>query len=360
VVLSSTRDQVPDHLQKYLPEFPNRVMREEHQLSGTAITKAPKPELAPAEVHVETPVAPKPVIPVPEAGEMPAVESKFFVSQAKPPSIGMTQPVSEATPVLSSAGEAVAEAGEGASRASRIAEVGGAVAPMVVGGVIGGVVSAAKGNSAKQVAKDTAYGAADGAFGITDSKIAHDPKQRMTDRVLAGGRSATAKIATVAGGASLVPGGQEMAPVAAVAGIANLGLGVLQDAAYWTHLANNPGTISQIGEALGQFDKVCAANGLAMAQQNGSLIAAAGKGALSGDYQKALTSGNRESAEIARAEYTSHLTNLMIHGKIPKETYEAVEKLAEKAFTESEKNGFRPPAPPSVVAKSTGPRTPGV
>jgi hypothetical protein len=217
-------------------------------------------------------------------------------------------------------------------------------APMVMDAAIEAVKTAFHGGSIGEIAVAGGRGAANGAFSANDAPTMSNVHERVADRVLAGGRMITATGATFFGGISLVPGGQEALPVSLTLLGANQALGLAQDAAYYSHLADHPGVIASDYAALKEYKHATEVNARQIPADNAALVHATEKGGLADYYEKALASGDRKQAETARAEYTQHLQNMLIHGKITPQNYEATDKLARTAFDDAEKQGFKPPA----------------
>jgi hypothetical protein len=236
-----------------------------------------------------------------------------------------------------------------AGATSNLAKVGGAALPGVIGGVIEGGTAAAQGKSGTQILKATGHGVLNGAIGIDDAKTALDSHQRPMDRILGGLRAGTAATATGAGIATLTPLAPAAGPVAFGAGVANVTLGVVQDIAHWTGLANNPGTIEQTYDMLSALEKLSQKNEQEMFNERKDPL---------GTFRKALESGDKVKAQTALTIYENHLLYEYRNGKFTsgkdedrysndddkngKNAAKAAMKLAQNLYDDAAKRGFHP------------------
>jgi hypothetical protein len=302
---------------------------------------------------------------VPKAAALPPsvpVEIRGPASSLPPPSIPAGPPAAvsvSVTPPAVHNGAASVNAleveggvmavGREATGASKALKLGGAAAPAVIGAVIEGGTAAAQGKTKYEVLKATGHGAVNGAFGVDDAKIAMDKTQRPADRWLGGFRAGTAFTATVAGGTTVLAPNPVTAVVAGVSGAANVGLGVVQDIAHWTGLANNPGTIEQTFALLQAFD--------ALGEKNQREMLAERQDPL-GTYRKALESGDKLHAQAALAVYQKHIMDQYRTGKLTsgkdedrysnddnrngKNAFKVADRLAQTLYDDAAKHGFQP------------------
>jgi hypothetical protein len=265
------------------------------------------------------------------------------------------RPPATTVPAVASAEQKLAAAtARSANATSKALKIGTGAAPAVLGGVLAGGAALANGQGKYAALKAAGHGAVDGALGISDAKIAMDPKQRPADRFLGGLRAATATTATGAAIATAVAPNPVTATTAAVAGTANLVLGVAQDVAHWTGLANNPGTIEQSAQLLGQLNHFLDPDPKANGQ---SLVA----------FTNALTHGNKAEAAHQLAEYKHYVKEQHRMGRLSnrpedrystdpningQKTFDAANNLADKLYKDAEKRNFQPEKPHSIAQQS--------